>query len=239
MRTMYDAVSPANIPATATMVAGYINGPYAWTQAEWDRFPNASKVEISVRAADRRGHVLDVESGANMPTPADAPPWVAARRAAGADPTVYCNYSTWPLVRAAFQNAGIPEPHYWIAKYDKNPAIPAGAVAKQHTNTAAWDLSSVADYWPGVDPAPEADVATTNDDVALFMRYNILVTGGNPAGTVATGDYVNVGDVFRAVPQIKAEVDALKAANVAPVAVVDVAAIAKAVADLLAARIAS
>jgi hypothetical protein len=160
MRSMYDAVTPGNIPASAQLVAGYLNGPYAWSANDWARFPNAVHVGISVRGNFYDGHVLDVEVG--DATPAEAVPWVQRRRQAGTDPSVYCNASTWPSVRQAFQQAGVAEPHYWIAKYDNDPTLPAGAVAKQHTNTAAWDLSSVADYWPGVDRIP---VPKSDDDV--------------------------------------------------------------------------
>lgn len=185
MRTMYDGVTPANLPASALMVAGYINGPYAWTQAEWDRFPSAVKVQISVRAADRRGHVLDVEAGANMPTPADAPAWVAGRRAAGADPTVYCSASSLTVVRAAFKLLNVPEPHYWIAKYDGDPSIPGGAVAKQWLNTAGYDRSSVADYWPGVDPPPAA--ATTDETEGHMICKATHAPGATPGD-----DYVAI-----------------------------------------------
>jgi hypothetical protein len=229
MRKMYDAVTPANIPGDAQLVAGYLTGPYAWKPADWARFPNIPHVGIATQAIYSVGQVLDVETG--DATPAQAPGWVQKRRAAGVDPTCYCNSSTWPSVRAAFQAAGVPEPHYWIAKYDQNPALPAGAVAKQHTNTAGWDLSSVADYWPGVDPAPEDN---------MTFNYSDPITVGPPFTTPPTvkqlGDVLNdirnagIGNAA-AIAALKAEVDALQAATVAPVAVVDVAAIAKAVGD--------
>jgi hypothetical protein len=101
-------------------------------------------------------------------TPAQAPGWVKARRAAGADPTVYCSASLWPTVRAAFTAAGVAQPHYWIAHYDGDPTIPAGAVAKQYVDPpnsgGHWDLSAVAGHWPGVDitPAPEDDMLLTD-----------------------------------------------------------------------------
>lgn len=155
VRSMQDAVTPSNIdPAAVQLVAGYLNGRYAWSAADWARFPAEIHVGISVRADYLGGHVLDVEPG--DATPAQAVGWVLARRSAGADPTVYCNASTWPSVRSAFRAAGVPEPHYWIAKYDGDPTIPAGAVAKQYRGDVApgIDVSSVADYWPGVDPAP-------------------------------------------------------------------------------------
>lgn len=173
-RTMYDAVTVASVPAGATLVAGYGDGYYQNTAAFRARFPHATVVEIAVFARDDLGTVLDVENG--DATPAQAPGWVQARRAAGVDPTVYCNSSTWPAVRAAFQSAGVGEPHYWVARYDGDPTIPVGAIAKQYQDPGPYDLSSVADYWPGVDPAPsptpvqEDDMPFTEDQIRQFVR---------------------------------------------------------------------
>ncbi|MFE9421662.1 hypothetical protein ACFYNO_01730 [Kitasatospora sp. NPDC006697] len=151
-RSMYDSVSPSSIPAGAPMVAGYVDGRYANLTALAARFPSAVRVAIAVFASTDAGVVLDVENG--DATPAQAPGWVRMRRSHGVDPTVYCNTDTWPAVRQAFAAAGVAAPHYWIAQYDGVAAIPAGAVAKQYRSTDSWDLSIVADYWPGVDPAP-------------------------------------------------------------------------------------
>jgi hypothetical protein len=152
---MYDATVPGNIRASAAMVAWYGDGLYAWSQADLDRFADAVKVRITVFADDDEGQVLDVENG--DATPVEAPGWAQRRRAAGQDPTVYCNASTWPQVRAEFALAKVAEPHWWIAEYDGRPEVPAGAVAKQYLGgpTALFDVSAVADYWPGVDPAPK------------------------------------------------------------------------------------
>ena len=184
MRTMYDAVTAANIPADARMVAGYIDRIklLPWTAADWARFPNAVKVTIVKKASTNDGHVLDVEPG--DATPAEAPGWVRMRRAAGAIPTVYCNTSTWPSVRAAFRAAQVAEPYYWLAVYDGNPKwrddwAVAGVVAKQYQNTPGFDLSSVADHWPGVDgeddmPSAE-DVANAVWSAVIRNKIN-----GNP-----------------------------------------------------------
>ncbi|WP_410644481.1 hypothetical protein [Amycolatopsis sp. lyj-346] len=167
---MYDAVTARNIPTSAVMVAGYIDKIKLepWSAADWARFPNAVKVTIVKKASTNAGHVLDVEPG--DATPAQAPGWVRMRRAAGADPTVYMNLSTWPTVRKAFTDQGVAQPHYWVAKYDNNPAwgtgwAALGCVAKQYAGDVApgIDLSSVADYWPGVDGD---DMPLTNEDVA-------------------------------------------------------------------------
>lgn len=153
-RKMADAVNPNNIPVGVyPLVAGYINGPVSqWPAAGWARHAGHSiLVRITVFASTNDGHVLDVELG--DATPAQAPPWVRMRRAAGADPTVYCSEAVWPAVRKAFDDAKVAQPHYWVAAYPGEGAtvIPAGAIAHQYVDLGPLDESVVADYWPGVD----------------------------------------------------------------------------------------
>lgn len=181
-RTMYDSVTATHIPGSATMVAGYLApSKFAWSAADWARFPHAVKVRIAIFANVNDGHVLDVEPG--DATPAQAPGWVAMRRHAGADPTVYCNASTWPTVRDEFRRQHVPEPHYWIAKYDGVRNIPPGAVAKQYANPPVhgqghFDLSMVVDYWPGVDAAPpKEDHDMELDDVVDWDAVNAAGPG--------------------------------------------------------------
>ena len=146
---MYDDVSAANLPTNAGMVAGYLDGNTVWSPADWQRFAGAVRVGIVTSAATNNGHVLDVENG--DAEPGQCPGWVQLRRNAGADPSVYCNLSTWPAVREVFRNSGVTEPHYWIADWTGAPHLPEGAVACQWTNGNLYDSSAVADYWPGVD----------------------------------------------------------------------------------------
>ena len=66
---MYDGINSlapgiAREFPNATRVAGYDNGRYAWTQADWDLFPHADHIHISVTADANLGDVLDVETGA-------------------------------------------------------------------------------------------------------------------------------------------------------------------------------
>jgi len=158
VRTMFDGIAAdaAKIPASAALVAGYVDGLYKWSDAHWARFPRATRVRIAVFADTDDGVVLDCEQG-NC-TPAESVDWVLTRRKAGVDPTVYCGRNTWwDDIRAAHRARGVPEPHYWVADYavsQTNPQIPAGAIALQYTDTGSYDLSVVADYWPGVDPKP-------------------------------------------------------------------------------------
>lgn len=153
-RLMYDSISPDSIPADAVMVAGYADGMFANIPAMKARFPRAIVVDIAVKWTTR-ARVLDVETG--DATPAQAVQWCTQTMSDTSNHTltVYCNMDAWPSVRSAFQSAGVTEPNYWVARYDNDPTVPAGAVAKQYQgDTNGYDVSSVASYWPGVDPAP-------------------------------------------------------------------------------------
>lgn len=168
---MYDSTHPEAIPLTARMVAGYVDGLYAWLPAAWARFPNAVHVRIAVFPSTNGGQVLDVEQG--DATPAQAPGWVRMRRAAGVDPSVYCNTSTWPAVQAEFARQGVAQPHYWVAHYGAGPNIPAGAIAVQYADPAAgsggqWDISAVADFWPGIDQGGNVTAPDSNADVTAL-----------------------------------------------------------------------
>lgn len=164
-RTMYDGITAAALPANASMVAGYVDGHWPDANALSARFPRALVVRIATSAATNDGIVLDVENG--DATPEEAVGWVLMRRGAGFDPSVYCGEPVWPQVRAAFSARDVPEPHWWVARYDDVAVLPAGAVAKQYKTTPAWDESVVADYWPGVDSPPspgfeEDEMSTTS-----------------------------------------------------------------------------
>lgn len=167
MRFMYDSVHPEKIRPDVELVAGYINGPYRWTSAEWARFPDSIRVEISVRSNEYIGTVLDVEPGAVWP-PSEAVDWVIARRAAGIIPTVYCGYSNWAMVKAAFNARRVNQPLWWVAKWDGDgTTIPHGAIAKQYVNIEPlYDINVAEDYWPGIDQPP--NTAPKEDHMYTF-----------------------------------------------------------------------
>lgn len=224
-RTMLDGIaSDASAMARSgrriDLVAGYVDGAYAWSPAHWALFPHSVHVRIAVFASTNDGVVLDCEPG-NC-TPAQSVDWVLMRRRAGVDPTVYCNQLDpqvgWPAVRAAFHARGVAEPHYWVANYSGNTAIPPGAVALQYTDTGSYDLSLVADYWPGVDQG--ADMPLTNADADLILNRLIPRAGGRMGGDTTLGGMVawndqHVGDIEAAVNTaasgVAAKVDALNA----------------------------
>ena len=152
LRLMYDSTNANDIPVDAVMVAGYIDGLYEWSADDWSRFPNAVKVRIAIRGWND-ADVLDVEWGAA--SVADVPAWVERQRARGAVPSVYVNHSNWQACKDACAGAGVSEPYWWLASYDNVAEIPAGTIAKQYANEPLagghYDLSVVADYWPGID----------------------------------------------------------------------------------------
>ena len=155
-RIMYDSVTPAAIPADAQMVAGYLDGEYAWTPDDWRRFPNAVKITITITATTQ-GDVLDVETG--DATSGQAPGWVKARRMSGyVQPTIYCNRSTVQSVIGACTAEKLTlDVDYWIwlATLDGTtsyPPVPKGIVAYQDKGAAALGFNAdssvvVSDWW--------------------------------------------------------------------------------------------
>jgi hypothetical protein len=185
---MFDSIDASQIPADAQMVAGYVNGIYAWSAADWARFPHAVHVTVTVNAGGS-ADVLDVENG--DASPAEAPGWIAAHP----NGSIYCDSSTWPAVRAAFGSR--PLPPFWIANYNGDASsIPAGAVAAQYEDAGPYDLSVVADYWPGVDPAPSpspppvpSEDIVTPADAQLFVSTLMatkVAEAGDPAPNTRT-----------------------------------------------------
>lgn len=183
-RLMYDAVTPENIPWDAPMVAGYVDpgGLFTWRDDQWALFPNAVKIRIAGWASTNDGHVLDVEAG--DATPGQAPGWVRMRRDAGMWPTVYCSWAVWGDVRAAFIEQGVTEPEYWIAAYPGiGPRLYEGSLAHQYVDVGPYDLSVVADFWPGVDslgPTPKPPAPTDEDE-----DMQILFSPSFPEGSIA------------------------------------------------------
>jgi hypothetical protein len=197
---MADSVTPTDIPvldpATGRpwdLVAGYIDGVPRWPADAWDRFPDSVHVRIALDPATNDGDVLDIERGAANPD--QAPGWTQRRRAAGADPTNYCNASTWPAVRAAYAAAGVPEPHWWIAQYDGVAELLPGTVAKQYADPPGsgghWDLTAAADTWPGIDK--EDSVTITWDDQ---ISPDGLVDATGKQITDKPKNFLGYGDTF-------------------------------------------
>jgi hypothetical protein len=179
---MIDALHPNNIPqgTTCDIAAAYIDhtsNPDSFSQMV-AKFPKAIHLKISVQGTVG-AHILDYERSTTIghQAPSACVTWAVASRKAGIDPTIYCNQldseKGWPAIRAAFNNARVPQPHYWVANYDGNPAIPAGAIAKQYTDLDphginTYDTSSTVSNWP----------TTLEDDVSAAEVIGALKKGG-------------------------------------------------------------
>ena len=90
--TLWDSTTPSQIPTTAPIVAGYIDGAFAWSAADWHRLEASQHVTISV-FGNQGARVLDVE---NMDaTATQAARWAQVELDAGRRPTLYSSISTW------------------------------------------------------------------------------------------------------------------------------------------------
>jgi hypothetical protein len=161
------------------MVAGYVAGQWPSYAGLVARFPHAVHVSIAVEAS-QDAQVLDCERF--DATPAQCPAWAQRQRRRGQVPTVYCNSSTWPTVRAEFAAQGVALPLWWAAQYDGLAELVPGSIAKQYRGDVppGYDVSIVADLWPGVDPPrPPTPAPTARKDRTMFVYKLEPATGGN------------------------------------------------------------
>jgi hypothetical protein len=186
-----DSTTAADIPLGGLQVVmGYGNGRYAWTGRDWARFPaTVARVRIDVNGSDPHDcGVLDVEMG--DATPAEAVPWVQARKAAGAGAhgaTIYCNRATRPAVIAAMDSYGFSiarDYTLWIATLDGTRTLPdmTGVVAVQHSGEALthghYDQSAVYDdAWhpvpvvhPPAPPSWQADALKAAEALVAILK---------------------------------------------------------------------
>lgn len=171
---MYDSVNAAAIPADAEMVAGYVDGAYRWSDADWARFPNATKVRIATQPGTDDGDGCDVERGDLVPAQSRA--YVLRRQAAGIlQPFVYCGLATVGQVQAAC--AGLLY-WLWIADWTGQPHPLNYAAAVQYADGkmlgTGYDLSIVySDRFPGphVPETAEGEPMTTaeREDLASAL----------------------------------------------------------------------
>lgn len=142
MLTMYDSTQPSLIPAGAEAVAGYVDGRYKWTQADWDRFTNA-KIKLRITTwASLDADYVDCEHG--DATPDSAFNWIQAKRVTGcADAGVYADANNWDKITHLFDLARLMLPPLWLAKWDGVAELPPNCMAKQYQSLADYDLSIV------------------------------------------------------------------------------------------------
>ena len=133
--TLYDSVNAFAIPSGVEHVAGYIDGKYAWTDAEWSRFASAvTKLKITVLGSDA-ADVLDVEK--YDATTADAAAWISRNPGK----MIYCSASNVPAVKAALGSAPY---RLWVADWTNEPHMYPGATITQWTSTPGYDVSEIA-----------------------------------------------------------------------------------------------
>lgn len=177
-RLMYDSTNPSAIPATAAMVAGYVNGPRSqWPASGWDRWPHGvPKLRIDVNGSDPYGSdVIDVETG--DATIAGAVEWVKLRQARGWWSAAYVSESQLDALRLAM---GDLDCEYWVAGWGL-PATQAAAklsgriVAWQFFNDSAnnRDESVVNDAWfPSPAPPPPPPPVAHLESVVVTGKYS-------------------------------------------------------------------
>jgi hypothetical protein len=216
---MYDGINAlaagiARQFPNAPKVAGYVTGPYAWSQADWNLFPHADHVTISTTASANAGDVLDVEAG--DATPNQSAGWIAMRHAAGLyRPTIYCSRLVIPAVRAGTGSYILGRDYdIWVADYTGSPheiVAPGNPMvncaATQYESTQDYDVSMVYDTaWPhrkpdhaapGI-PAPAGPSGTdTAADIgwhavpgAVEYRYQWRDGGGHISQALTAGTHV-------------------------------------------------
>jgi hypothetical protein len=137
--TMYDAVTPGNIPTSAQVVAGYMDGDFAWSKEDWNRFPDAEKVLITVTGS-LTGNVADVENGDMRPE--QAPEWIRAKQSKGKRGcTIYCTRSNLNSVWKACRGHDY---YIWVADWTGDPHQIGGTIATQYSNVDnSYDMSRV------------------------------------------------------------------------------------------------
>lgn len=163
MRTMADSDVAASLPEGMDIYAAYIDGqavpgqPQSYAAAK-ARFPDKIVLSISVEHPGHPADIGDVENGGLTIKDAIRMGYK----------TVYCSTSQWLANLTAYKQAGKPQPNWWVAAYPGyGPTVPPGAVAHQYQDVGGYDLSVVADHWPGVDPLPGPP--TKEEDVKPFV----------------------------------------------------------------------
>lgn len=230
LRTMYDSDRAADIPGTASMVAGYVDGVHPWTPADWARFhPSATRVRIARSYLTADAHVLDSEVG--LASVGQTVTWVAQQHHAGRFPGVYCNLSRWSGLIESLRLSQVAMPWFWVAHWVGSPplVLPSGSLGMQYADPALsgghYDLSAMAPYLPGVDPRPapvtiqgKGDTveltSKVRDRVAVAATSTVeealsTVLGGIVGKREAGALYLLVSQMLGMVESMRADLDTL------------------------------
>lgn len=184
-RILYDAVSPSNIPSSAQIVAGYANGYYNWTAADWDRFSKVPRATIDVTGTRYYSDVLDVEAGdASVAT---AVAWVKKKWEGKIiyPPVIYCNRSTLTSLFNAMNAAGfeiVKHFRLWVGTLDGTKTLGdmTGVTAVQYHDAGGYDQSIVYDdsWKPGTPQTPVTPPPTVLYDTLEQRKKAVTSTDG-------------------------------------------------------------
>lgn len=159
MKTMFDAVTTANLPLGAFAIGVYVDGDFANEAAGRHRCPHALVLPITVHG---RVGTPCVDCEAGDLTVAEAVRWVELSLAAGVfRPCVYASADTWESqgLLAALAKYG-SRIRRWVAAFPGTGAnIPAGYDAHQFSDANGVDTSLIADdfFVSAPKPAPKVD----------------------------------------------------------------------------------
>jgi hypothetical protein len=164
-RIMRDSTKAADVPNVGTdIAAGYVNGTFAWTTAEFNHFPVHATIDVN--GTHIEADILDVEAGdASVAT---AVHWVKTKHIAHPHihypPIIYCNRATLMPLFNAMVAAGLhvgKDFRLWIATLDgtKTVADMTGVTAVQYAGQLQtkhhYDESIVYDNaWKTKSPPP-------------------------------------------------------------------------------------
>lgn len=177
------AIAAAN-PPKGSVIAGYVNGAFAWSEADWARFPESDyrlvRIVVYIPGEDIAavaGDILDVESGyvaAGSPNRNDAlnqaHAWTVNRRAAEQIPGWYTSKDAEPELAAVVGTPGAWFLADWTGAEHETAEPGADVIETQYASPTVpvagegdFDLSAVNnaafDQWydhnhPPTEPAP-------------------------------------------------------------------------------------
>lgn len=198
-RLMLDSTSAQDIPFShhgenMDLVAGYVDGWYAWPDEDWNRFPpHVKRVRICIFPQRVDADVIDIEPG-NFDAKGVVP-WIKVKWERDEVPTVYCFSDGGPVgyrvsdVREACDKAGVKRPLIWITRFapdypitkdEFDPEADKEIIALQYDNSAEtgghFDASIVADFWPGIDKKEEPVASPVLNDPQFAGQSVAVVT---------------------------------------------------------------
>lgn len=186
---MYDAIDASLLPTGGDLYAGYVDGKWPSYSAIVKRFPGKLVVGIATNPNTNDGIIGD--GPPDNGTWSEWVNWVDMRRKAGEDPWINTNQeNNWQAGIEAFRAANKAEPHWWVANYDGNPVLPAGALMKQYASNNDYDTSSCASYLPGIDPNPVTPPVTPPPIIEEDLMV-ILAVSGKPGRWTYNGSVIH------------------------------------------------